>query len=490
MPDIRCPLDQAAAEFGDQLALVSDKEKITYRQYNQLVNATTSMLEQKGIRPLDRVAILADNSVEYAVLLWSIFRLGAVACPISPRWPSEMVSSYLTRIGCLHLVVEKSFALRLHSGRQPARESLDIQTLDAIVMSEVERDTISSNITLSTDQDATIIATSGTSANPKAVLHSFGNHYFNALGSNENIVLAPGDRWLLALPLYHVGGLAILFRTALTGAAVVFHSCDDDLVTLINRHSVSHLSVVATQLQRLINDQSLSKAIQQPKAVLVGGSSIPADLVARAYRLRLPLFTTYGLTEMASQVTTSWPRTSLSSSLTSGAVLPHRELAISSEGEILVKGDTLFLGYIEGDRIRLPLDENGWFHTGDLGVLDDEGNLTVAGRRDNMFVSGGENIHPESIEAAIGSLGGIDECVVVALPDAEFGFRPVAFVRMLSGVDMDADELRLSLRDSLPGYMVPVVFYSWPDSAEEGGLKPDRQYLTKLAQRLYTSQAT
>ena len=187
--------------------------------------------------------------------------------------------------------------------------------------------------------------------------------------------------------------------------------------------------------------------------------------------------TSYGLTEMASQVTTTPPGASKEQLRTAGRALPYREIRVSTEGEILVRGKTLFAGYLRNGGLDRPLDEDGWFHTGDLGELDDGGNLRPTGRRDNLFVSGGENVQPEEIEAALLRLSGVEEAVVVPVPDPEFGARPVAFVRT-SGVPAD---LAQELGRSLPRFKVPGEFHGWEGA---GGMKPDRVALEERARRI------
>jgi O-succinylbenzoic acid--CoA ligase len=160
--------------------------------------------------------------------------------------------------------------------------------------------------------------------------------------------------------------------------------------------------------------------------------------------------------------------------------LPNREISISERGEILVRGETLFAGYAEGEELDRPLDAGGWFHTRDLGELDEEGYLRVGGRMDNLFISGGENIQPEEVEEALYRLEGVDEAVVVPVPDEEFGARPVAFVRMDDGEPRD---LARELEPVLPRFKIPISFQPWPESARRG-MKVDRVSLSELARRL------
>jgi O-succinylbenzoic acid--CoA ligase len=177
---------------------------------------------------------------------------------------------------------------------------------------------------------------------------------------------------------------------------------------------------------------------------------------------------------MASQVTTTAPGEAAVHPAGVGRVLSGREIKVGAEGEILVRGATRFAGYVTADRLDSPFDAAGWFATGDLGDLDAAGRLEVRGRRDTMFISGGENIHPEEIERALLDRLRAEACVVVPVPDETYGRRPVAFVR--SGTMLPArDDLDLPLeRFKWPDRLLP-----WPDDVPVSD-KPDR---TDLAWR-------
>jgi O-succinylbenzoic acid--CoA ligase len=244
------------------------------------------------------------------------------------------------------------------------------------------------------------------------------------------------------------------------------------------RLGATHASLVPTQLQRLLTEDSVPETLQTLRAVLLGGGAMPEALLDAAAGAGLPVHTSYGMTEMSSQVSTTPPGASRATLRTSGRVLAERELRISEEGEILVRGHTLFLGYLDGGELRDPTDEGGWFHTGDLGSLDDHGYLRVRGRVDNMFVSGGENVQPEEIEEALKRLSGVEDAVVVPVADAEFGYRPAAFVR--SGDEVGGETLSRELAAVLPRFMIPADFHPWPDAASTD-MKPDRTLLARLA---------
>ena len=178
---------------------------------------------------------------------------------------------------------------------------------------------------------------------------------------------------------------------------------------------------------------------------------------------------------MGSQVTTSTVSDSVS---TSGRVLTGRELKISESGEVLVRGETICLGYYQDGQIRSVVDDQGWLHTKDLGQLDDQRCLTVNGRMDNMFISGGENIHPERIERAMMKVFDIDQVIVVPREDVTYGARPVAFVCGELPVQWESE-----LGQGLQRYEIPIEVLDWPAEAE-GAIKPDRKRLQQIANGL------
>ena len=454
-----CLIRRAAERWGEAPALIADDTTISYARYDGLVEACAHTLREKGIAPGDRVAIRAAASPAYPVLVMALIRLGAVACPLSVRLPA------------------KSAALQLSGINSAAVVTGDVVCLETAVPFERTFGSVP------LDRAATILWTSGSGGEPKAVLHTYGNHYFSAVGANLNIPLGPGDRWLLSLPLYHVGGLAVLFRAALAGATVVIPGDTHDRGRLIERHRITHCSMVPTQLWRELKRDATGKRLSCLKALLLGGGPLPSSLIARASHVGIPLFTTYGLTEMGSQVTTTAPGADRNELETAGRVLEHRELACSPDGEILVRGKTLFQGYVSGAACVPAVDPDGWFATGDCGVIDEEGRLSVTGRRDTMFISGGENVHPETIEKALCEVEEVAEAVVVSVDDAEFGRRPVAFVRMADGCDPPATILAEALEKNLSRFMIPDRFLPWPGHILPPGMKPDRAALRRLAER-------
>jgi len=432
---------------NENFSIIWATRQIKPKQLTLYVASAVKQLKGMGIKPFDRIAICDENSVEYVILLLALWQMQAVAAPVNPRWPDRMIASYVSKINARHLFrsVDVKRAVCFD-----ARQNIDAGPLEE----------------LSLGQEVTIIATSGSSGEPKAVVHIWGNHYFSAQGSKEVLALTSSDRWLLSLPLYHVSGIAILVRCLLSGAALVMAASED----LSAQKEITHVSLVATQLQRLLLQEKNHGWLRSLKFILLGGSAIPRTVIEQSVKLGLNIYLSYGLTEMASQVATGRV---IQVDGPCVKVLPYRKIGISSDGEILVKGEVLFKGYINGSRVQLPLSE-GWFATGDMGQLDKEGFLTVTGRRDNMFVSGGENIHPEEIEKALLSIKGIAQAMVVPKEDKEFGQRPIAFIRFSAGA-LSEDDIIRSLQTDLPRFKIPVAFYPWPEHFMSQGVKISRQ---------------
>jgi O-succinylbenzoic acid--CoA ligase len=446
---------------------------MSYSELDRRVSAAAGRLEEFGVSPGARVALYLPKNVGYLVLLLALMRAGIVACPVSTRLPAGGVGPFLERAGCAVLISGDGKLLR-------AVERVDVLDPEVVLDEDVEDEKNSEPAEIPLDRPATVVFTSGSTGVPKAALHTFGNHYFSAVGSNANIALAAGDRWLHSLPLYHVGGLSIVFRCLISGAAIALPEPDAPLGRSISELRATHVSLVSTQLLRLLREDTDLEGL---RAVLTGGGPMPEDLVDEALSRGLPVHTSYGLTEMASQVTATSPGAATEELRTAGRVLPYREVSVSGEGEILVRGETLFAGHVEGGKTGRPAGAGGWFRTGDLGRLDWAGRLRVLGRRDNLFVSGGENVRPEEIEAALIQVPGVEEAVVVPVPDPEFGARPVAFVR-LSGV---VGDLARALEPVLPRFKIPQAFHDWEGA---GGMKPDRLALRERANRLANGAAS
>ena len=450
--------------YGSAPALQWRGGTVSYRVYARRAARTAAALVAGGVTPNQRIALPAElDPPTWATSLFAILATGAVAVLLPARAAPRERDRLLAHTGAVEW--RAGAALPAAAALAPVRIAIH--------------------------RPATVVFTSGSSGAPKAVLHSTANHLYSAAGSAANIPLHPDDAWLAALPLHHVAGLSILFRTLSAGACALFaesgalHDADHPAARLLP--AVTHVSLVETQLRRLLQIPSWPDLTRRLRAALIGGSALSAPLLREARDRGLPVCASYGCTEMASQIATTRPGDPAETFAGAGWVLPHRQVAIGADAQILLGGRTLCMGYLEQERLTPATGADGWFPSGDLGRLDD-GRLFVTGRRDARFISGGENIQPEEVEQALLEHPAVLAAVCVAIPDAEFGSRPAAFMALESGSLPPADmEHHLDAR--LARFKHPVRYFALPadppgvTGGVDGAIKYTRSALTARAAR-------
>lgn len=474
MTTIECPVKNSSNKFPNNTALSKGELQISYKELSNRIEAAVLSLKGKGVRPGMKVGLISENSIEYIILIFALLRMGSLAVPISFRFRYKEIKEIISGMG-IDLVISDMFTDYLDNSGTDRIGLNNTAAESGVNEGKAEK--------MSLKYGGTIILTSGSTGVPKGVLISVENHYYSAIGSNLNIDLKIGDKWLLILPLYHVGGLAILFRVFLAGATITLPEGNGkSMCKEIEDGDITHVSMVSTQLVEYVSGLESKNKTAPPilKVVLAGGSYIPESHILRALSLDIPVYKTYGLTEMSSQVTATEKKVSKNCITTSGSLLKYRDLLIGTGNEILVRGKTLSRGYIsEGKFISLKTDEGGWFNTGDLGNIGESGDLFLSGRKDNMFISGGENVFPEEIESELLKLERIIEAVVVSIEDEKYGKRPVAFIST-GGEKISKRKILASLKARLPGYKVPDKFY-YLESIKPGEVKRRRPYLEELA---------
>lgn len=426
----------------------------------QLLEASAKVAGYMVRNHISRVGICLEPGWQAVEMLLGCLHAGVPACMLSMRWPGVAVNRALGRLGIKYVLT--------------TRTDLEVECLNPAVCYAEKPYTGNAG---SSDGVATIVYTSGSSATPKAVAHSLENHITSAQSACAALGLGSSDRWLLSLPLWHVSGISIVFRCTIARAEMVVPDPGMPLIEALSSYQITHVSMVPTQLIRVLEQAQAPP--RHLRAVIVGGGPMPQGVLKMAINKGWPIRTTYGMTETTSMVTLSKKNPSPGSS---GYVLRGNELKIAGDGEILVRSPAIGLGYLNVDTIVNIADDSGWLHTGDLGRLDDNGELYVLGRKDNMFISGGENISPGEIEHILCGVQGVQNAVVVPIPDPEFGQRPAAFIQGSAKFE----DLEKILNRELPRFKIPR-YYPWPDSIRSHSLKPDRKLLTELAARLQDS---
>jgi O-succinylbenzoic acid--CoA ligase len=404
---------------------VADDRSLTYAELDALAATTARRLSARGVGEGDRVALLLPPGVDFAAVLHALPRIGAVLVPVNTRL-SASERAWIT--DGARLVVDEP----IQDGDEadvPLRASVDPGAAHSV------------------------IHTSGTTSRPKPVVLTYANHHASASASAANLGVEPEDAWLCVLPLFHVGGLAILLRSAIYGTTAVVHDGFevDRVRAALESGQVSLASFVATMVRRL-RDAGWSSA-PRLRGALVGGGPVPRDLLDWAVDRRLPLMQTYGMTETASQIATLPAVEAVAGLGSAGRPLEGVELASAPDGELLVRGPMVAAG---------ALADDGWLHTGDRGHVDGDGYLRVEGRIGDTIVTGGENVAAAEVEEALLSHPAVSDAAVVGRPDPEWGQVVTAFVVVSDGAVGDA-ELLAHARERLAGYKLPKAIHRRPE---------------------------
>ena len=410
-------LAQRAETCPDRVAVLDGERRLDYADLEREATAVARRLAARGVRRDSTVAVSMPGSVDYAVVLHALMKLGARALPLDPRLSEEERSAVAAEPA---LTVEKVSDLEEHEADLPLFGELSL------------------------DEPCTLVLTSGTSGSSKLVELTYGNHLWSAVGSAFNLGVSPEDRWLCCVPLFHVSGLSILLRSTIYGTTTMIHDGFDldRVAESLERDGITIVSLVTTMLTRLLD---AGAAIERPRVILVGGGPVPDEVLAEALGLGATVVQTYGLTEACSQVTTLAPNDAERKRGSAGRPLLTTHVRIS-DGEILVQGPTVAPSAYADD---------GWLHTGDAGWIDEDGFLWVEGRRDAVIVTGGENVMPEEVEEVLASHPDVADAAVVGRPDPDWQNAVVALVVPRDGVDPEVDRLRSWCAERLTGYKVP-----------------------------------
>jgi O-succinylbenzoic acid--CoA ligase len=333
-----------------------------------------------------------------------------------------------------------------------------------------------------------VLWTSGTSGAPRGVALSFANLAASAEAVSRRLQLTPRDVWLATLSPAHVGGLALLTRPFLLGGVLVAWGRVEttDLAALLDGpdglpvgvgRAVSHVSLVPTQLRRLLDQWGDRPPPPALRCVLLGGAHTPPALLGRAVEAAWPVALTYGMTEMTSQVATAPPALAAQKAGTVGKALDGVEVRVAEDGEICTRGPTQALGYAAG--AGSLGDEEGWFHTGDLGRLDADGDLWILGRAADRIITGGVNVDAVEVEDVIRSHPSVVDVCVVGLPDDEWGEVVSAWVVPVEG-EFDLDEIETWLAELVGGPKRPRRWVVEREVPLNANGKPDRGLVREL----------
>jgi o-succinylbenzoate---CoA ligase len=437
----------------NRIAVATDTEEITFKKLHERVLDFAGRLNYQGIEPGSHVSVLMKNSIEFIVTVFALHYIGAITILLNTRLSQDEIIYQLENSDSKFLLIDT------HNPFTKIPESVNLLKINQI--NSYNSKPLNIKEFYEIDEVATMMFTSGTTGFPKAVLQTYSNHFNSAISSVLNLGLNQDDVWLICLPMFHVGGLSTVYKSAIYGMKIVLLDKADAnaILDCIIKHRVTILSVVT----KVLNDLLLIEqpGLSQIRAALLGGGPAPIPLLQKAQIQNVPVYQTYGMTETCSQIATLSPEFMLSKIGSAGKALFGCALEIRHNGEkclpgvvgeIVVKGPNVSKGYY---KMNQPIKASDFFYTGDLGYIDEDGFLFVVDRRSDLIISGGENIYPAEIESILLSHSRIIEAGVVGKEDNIWGKVPIAFVVTNSESPPSSEEVIEFCRGKLASYKIP-----------------------------------
>jgi acyl-CoA synthetase (AMP-forming)/AMP-acid ligase II len=452
-----------AARWGARPHVIQGERTLSFDGLGRAVAAKAAALLALGLKRGDRVFLLGWNSEEWVVNFWACLDAGVVPVIANAWWSAEEAAAGLQLLEPALVLADTAVAKKLPAGCRLGPWDIDPDAPPG--GNEPDR------AGRDEEETALIIFTSGTSGQAKAVVLSHRAvlarlhmtlHVTRKLpqqidGKGHDITLITG-------PLFHVGQMQGLLRAAVTGDTLVFPGGRYDpaeVLDLIERHRVNRWPAVPTMVSRLLDHPDTPKHdLSSLRSISIGGAPVHAELMQRV-RQELPsvsprIPTGYGLTENGGQATAAAGSEDIDKLGSTGRPLPCVEIAFKAhpglpDGEILLRAPTQMTGYY--GIAETPIDAEGWLHTGDLGRLDEAGNLWITGRSKDMIIRGGENIAPVAVERALMAIPGVGDAAVFGLPHRDLGEEVMAVV-VVEGA-LTAAQLQERLRGKLASFAIP-----------------------------------
>jgi|SRR5271166_1185922 len=497
MASVMSPVLQHAGDNPDHPALIGGQHTWTYAQLRDAALAYAGALANQGIGPGDRVLLIAPTVPEFVITYLGIAALGAVVVPVNTMSTRPELEYFIDDAGC-------SLAVAWHELGPAAADAAAAQGIP--LWSLTEGGEVSGAEALGTVCDresndvAVIVFTSGTTGRPKGAELTVGNLLSAGDISARLCELTPEDRLGTGLPLFHVFGQIAVMMSALTGGASVSllaRFTPKAMLDMLRRDGLTIMCGVPTMWNAMLHDAGDSTAADfaQLRLAVSGGASLPAE-VARAFREKFgcALLEGYGLTETTAVATfggATAPPGTVGPAVFDTRIeirdLSGKPVGPNTAGEVFVKGPTVMRGYHNrAEATAEVLSPDGWLRTGDIGELDDAGNLRIVDRAKDLIIRGGYNVYPSEVEAALYEHPDIVEAAVVGIAHPHYGEEVAAIVVVRSGAPQDGSAITAWSRERLSAYKIPRIVHfveELPKGSTGKILKReiDREPLAKIA---------
>jgi len=470
-------LERSAAAFPDRIAVIDGERRLTWAELRERARRLAVGLQRGGIEKDDRVAFLALNTTELLEAHFGVPAAGAVLVAINTRLTADEVAYILDHSGARVVVVDSSLA-HLVDGAGVERvlvcgDGGDYEGFLAAAGAGEPEDRLGSE-----EDTISINYTSGTTGRPKGVMYTHRGAYLNALSEVVHARLDSGSVYLWTLPMFHCNGWCFTWAVTAVGAThVCLRKVDPALVwRLLDEDGVTHLNGAPTVLVMLGADPAARTLTRQVRVTTAGAPPPPA-VIERTEALGFAINHVYGLTETYGPITIcewdpAWDeldpqqRARLKARQGLNMVTADPVRVVDAElrdvpadgetmGEVVMRGNNVMKGYFADEAATADAFRGGWFHSGDLGVMHEDGRIEIRDRAKDIIISGGENISTIEVERALVRHPDVLEAAVVAVPDEKWGERPKAFVSLRPGAEVTEAELIAFSRETLPGFKAP-----------------------------------
>jgi fatty-acyl-CoA synthase len=509
---IKPPISPAAAIHrwaqisGSDPAIIDETDTITFAELSRRVHQTAASLAAGGVRPGSRVAYLGLNSALFLEVLLAAAHLGAVFVPVNFRLTPDETAYLLDHAGCHSLVVEhghrelvdgiadsvpvRGFYLdgKADDGDQDERWGR-LGGNTAPVLGPVLEPAVP--VRVGTEDIAMLMYTSGTTGRPKGVTLTYGNLWWNQANVHAAIDIRPREPTLAVAPLFHIGGLnAFTLGTLTRGGAVIIRRSFDPRRCLedVARYRIASTFMVPVMFAALLRSADFAGAdLSSLRAAVVAGAPVPPTLVTDYAERGVALQQAWGLTETAPFATYLPPHLVRAHPASAGFAMPYCEVRVAApetglpstepgvRGELCVRGPNVTPGYWnDPEATAAAIDADGWFRTGDLGYLDEQGLCYVVDRLKDLIISGGENVSPAEIERVLAEFPGVRDVAVVGAPDPRWGQTPVAVLCHGGGQPPTLDAVRAFAAGQLARFKLPTRVLHLPVLPRNASGKIDR----------------
>ena len=473
-------LELNAERYPDKECLIGLGKRLTYREVDERVKSLARGLMDLGLGRGDIIGILLYNCCEYMEITFAVNRIGAVWLPLNFRLAGEEFHYILENAGAKALITEKEFLAvispichRLPELKHCLLLGADIPEgwigYEGLIETHQKSDIPHAEVDM--DDLHRLVYTSGTTAHPKGVMLTYGNLYWKNIGHILTFSITEKDRTLVVGPFYHVGGMDLpATATLYVGGSLVILRGFDTVETLraIDREKVTNLWLSPAMTIRLFQEATFDQYdVSSVRFIIDGGEKMPTTLI-KQFKERFPnawFADAYGLTETVSGDTFLAKDKMLDKIGSVGKPCPHLHVRVVDEngndvpphemGEIILKGPKVFKGYWKNPEATAKAIKEGWFYTGDMGSLDEDGYLYILDRKKDIIISGGENIASPEVERVIYEHPAVLEAAIIGIPHPKWLEVPKAYVVLKPGTQMTAQELIEHCTKKLAKFKVP-----------------------------------